>query len=460
MPDLPTIERTLQTLFTTEADQIARQTSLVQRRSKLTGPLIVLVLGAGFLQHPTASYNILAQVAADHGVSVTRQAVHARLTAAAVAFFRALFQRSLDLLQQSVRLPIPILTQFRAVYLLDSSQVALPEGLAEQYPGTGGDGPQAGIKWQVLWEVLAGNLRAVLGQPAKQSDQRAAATLPGLEAGSLLLCDLGYVALCLLAALIAHGVYFICRWNPRFEAFTPTGQPLDLRDHLARCPTDLVELSLCVGVRAQLPLRVVASRVPPQVREQRRRRAHATEKKRGFQYSQAYLLLLDWNIYITNVAEEQLSGAQVRLVYGARWQIELLFKLWKSAGELANVRGQQTGRVLCELYAKLIGLAVFGYLSAPVRLTEEAELSPVKAWQVWQRQSGRVAAALRSGSGLAGILAQVYRLWQQFALKERRWDRPTTFQELQGQPLQKQPQSYCRPRVSTSGLTEFVKSFT
>jgi hypothetical protein len=150
MPDLTTIERTLQTLFHSEADRLARQTGLVQHESKLTGPLIALILVAGFIQHPTASYNILAQVAADHGVSVTRQAVQARLTSAAVAFFHALFQRSLDLLQQQVRLPIPILTQFCAVYLLDSSQVALPEPLAAQYPGTGGDGPQAGIKWQVL----------------------------------------------------------------------------------------------------------------------------------------------------------------------------------------------------------------------------------------------------------------------------------------------------------------------
>ncbi|MDQ2807246.1 MAG: hypothetical protein M3Z04_10105, partial [Chloroflexota bacterium] len=188
-------------------------------------------------------------------------------------------------MQQSVRLPIPLLTQFCAVYLLDSSQVALPARLAEQYPGTGGTARRPASNGSLLWEVLAGNLRAVLGQPVTQSDQRAAATLPDLERGSLLLCDLGYVALRLLAALIAQGVYFICRWNPRFAAFTPTGQPLDLRDHLARCPTDLVERSLWVGVRAQLPLRVVAGRVPPAVREQRRCRAHATEKKRGFQYS-------------------------------------------------------------------------------------------------------------------------------------------------------------------------------
>ena len=444
MPDLTAIERALQTLFTTAADQLARQTGVVQRESKLSGPLLLLILVAGFIQHPRASYNILAQVAADYGVFVTRQAVQARLTSAAVAFFQALLARSLELLQHSVRLPIPILTQFRAVYLLDSSQVALPDELAGQYPGTGGDGPQAGIKCQVLWEILAGNLRAVLGQPAKQSDQRAATALPDLEAGSLLLCDLGYVALRLLASLITRGVYFICRWNPRFEAFTPQGQPFDLRAYLARCLAERVELALCVGVRAQLPVRMVASRVPPQVREQRRRRAHATEKKRGFQYSQAYLLLLDWNIYITNVASEQLTGEQVRQVYGARWQIELLFKLWKSGGELANVRGQQTGRVLCELYAKLIGMGVFGYLSAPVRLAAE-ELSPLKAWQVWQRQIGKVAQALGRGSGLAAILAQVYRLWQQFALKEQRRDRPSTFQKLQRQPRRTPPPGYCRP---------------
>ena len=80
-------------------------------------------------------------------------------------------------------------------------------------------------------------------------------------------------------------------------------------------------MALCVGVAQRLPLRVVAGRVPAQVREQRRRRAHATEKKRGFTYSHAYLAGLDWNIYITNVGAAQLSGEQVRQVYGARWQI-------------------------------------------------------------------------------------------------------------------------------------------
>src|SRR4051794_9188822 len=127
MPHLTTIANTLHTLFTDEATRLARETGLVQRRSKLTGPVLLLILVAGFIQHPTASYNILVQVAADYGVSVTRQAVQERLTPAAVTFFRCLFQRRLALLQQTIALPIPLLAQFRAVYLLDSSQVALPD---------------------------------------------------------------------------------------------------------------------------------------------------------------------------------------------------------------------------------------------------------------------------------------------------------------------------------------------
>jgi hypothetical protein len=86
---------------------------------------------------------------------------------------------------------------------------------------------------------------------------------------------------------------------------------------------------------------------------------------------------------------------------------------------------------MCELYAKLIGMAVFGYLSAPVRLAEEQELSPVRAWQVWQRQIEKVAAALCDGQGLGFVLRRLYRLWAQFGMKDARPNRPTSLGHLQ-----------------------------
>ncbi len=438
MPDLTLISTTLQSLFGEHATRLAQQTGLVRRQSKLSGSLILLILVAGFIQHPTASYNILAQVAADYGVNLTRQAVQQRLTCAAITFFQSLFQQSLQILQTHCRLPILLFTQFNAIYLLDSSQIALPTALASEYPGTGGDGPKAAVKWQVLWELLTGNLQHVLGQGAKQSDHRYRDYLRWVSEGSLILFDLGYVALPALQQLVSRQVYFICRWNPRFEAFTADGAPFDVRAYLAssaKAAQEYVELDLRVGVRAQLSMRVVAFRLPPTICEQRRRRAHQTERKRGFSYTAEYKAMLDWNIYVTNVSAEQLTGEQVSRVYRLRWQVELLFKLWKMHGALDAVAGRKRGRVMCELYAKLIGMAVFGYLSAPVRLVDDRELSAPRAWQVWQRQIEKVGQALRGGrkGGLTRVLSQLYRLWERFGHKDERKNRPTSLGQLQAE---------------------------
>ncbi len=46
----------------------------------------------------------------------------------------------------------------------------------------------------------------------------------------------------------------------------------------------------------------------------------------------------------------------------ARWQIELLFKLWKAHGWLDEWSSRQPWALLCEVYAKLIALVVQHWL--------------------------------------------------------------------------------------------------
>jgi len=193
-----------------------------------------------------------------------------------------------------------------------------------------------------------------------------------------------------------------------------------------------------------MSVRVVAFRLPAQVYEQRRRRARQTERKRGFSYTAEYKAMLEWNVYVTNVPAERLTAEQVSRVYRLRWQVELLFKLWKMQGALDEVSGRKEGRVMCELYAKLIGMAVFGYLSAPVRLVEEGvgtqnthELSPSRAWQVWQRQIEGIGQALRKGGEgeLMRMLRRVYELWEQFGRKDERKNRPTSLGQLQAEAV-------------------------
>jgi hypothetical protein len=65
---------------------------------------------------------------------------------------QTMFERSKERLQNKIPIPLALLTQFTAVQLVDSSGIALPDRLAAEFPGAGGDGPTAGLKLQTTWE--------------------------------------------------------------------------------------------------------------------------------------------------------------------------------------------------------------------------------------------------------------------------------------------------------------------
>ena len=53
---------------------------MLQRRRKLTGRALAEILVLGWLEHPEASYQQLAETASCLGISVSRQAIEQRLT--------------------------------------------------------------------------------------------------------------------------------------------------------------------------------------------------------------------------------------------------------------------------------------------------------------------------------------------------------------------------------------------
>src|SRR5579884_3849945 len=138
MTTVPQLSQTLQTLFTTTADTLARRTGFVLRRSKLTGALFAQALVFGWLANAQASLENLAQAAAAVGVAISAQGLDQRL-ADAVA--------------------IPLVQRFSAVVLLDCSTIVLPDVLAPWWPGCGGSTPehtQAALKIGVRYDLCRG----------------------------------------------------------------------------------------------------------------------------------------------------------------------------------------------------------------------------------------------------------------------------------------------------------------
>jgi hypothetical protein len=425
------VGQALQKLFEETADEEARATKFVQRESKMTGSKFLLTWVIGFLQHPKASLNILCQVAADVGVSITKQGIQKRLTPATVEFFEEMFNYAKAMLQNKIPISLELLTQFTAVELVDSSGIGLPDSLADEFPGAGGDGPKAALKLQTIWEFLRGNLSAVILQTGLQPDQSFEGHLAHVARGVLFLCDLGYFVLTSLRDIAEAGAYFVSRLNTQCTLYDPTTQEkFDLLAHLLQSTEDQVELNLLVGSKVELLCRVLAIRLPPDVVAERRRKAKANARRKGRTLSAEKLAWLAWNVYITNVPITMLTLRQAVLIYTLRWQIELLFRLWKSEAELDRVAGRLRERVLCEIYAKLIGMVVFHYLTAPIRWAER-ELSPVKALQTLRRHVIDIAKTMVSLPDLQVVLHELIRRWKRFALKDKRRTRLSTCRRIE-----------------------------
>jgi len=200
-PELPVattvaqLAGTLQTLFTTTAEQLAQAAGLIRRRRKLSGPSFARALVFTWLDHPDASLEELAQATALAGDPLTPQALDERFTPPAAEFLRRLLARAVDGVVSAPPAAVALLHRFPGVYLLDSTVVALPAALASRWAGCGGRGGaagQAGLKVQLRYELRTGALDALTLTPARQPDTTAEQPSPPLPPGALRLADLGY----------------------------------------------------------------------------------------------------------------------------------------------------------------------------------------------------------------------------------------------------------------------------
>src|SRR3972149_2750967 len=152
----------LKTFFQRTAERLARVSGFVQRESKVTGAHWIQTLTFGFIETPQATLNQLAQVSTDLGVPVTPQGLEERMTDEAVEFLQAMFGESLKLFRQEHSLPVDLLDRFSEVELLDSSLIGLPAVMVKEFPGCGGDGPEASVKVQLVVGLRRGSLAITL----------------------------------------------------------------------------------------------------------------------------------------------------------------------------------------------------------------------------------------------------------------------------------------------------------
>ena len=435
MTTIPQVSRAMQHVLTTAAQSADTKLHYTKRpdQAKFSASTLVQTLVLGWLAHPDATVEQLSQSAARVGVDVTAQAIDQRFTLATAALLQQVLSASLQHLIASDGLSIPILQRFTGVRIHDSTTIVLPDALAELWAGCGGSTTThtaSALKCGVQLDLLTGALSGLDLADGRASDQRLGVQQAPLPKGSLRLADLGFYDLGVLGSLSAAEVYWLSKLEPTALISDATHSNCPLLAFV----TSLGDLAqwegqVWVGRGRRLRARLMVKRVPQEVADQRRRRIRKSARDKGHNPSAVALALAVWTILITNIPAEMVSLEEALIVVKVRWQIELLFKLWKSQGRVDRWRTEKAARIMCEVYAKLLALVLQQWVLA-VSCWMYPDRSLVKAAQVVRDHAVELASSRARPERLEEVLETIQRVLKRTARMNTRLKHPNTYQLL------------------------------
>jgi Transposase DDE domain len=417
----------LQALFTTDADQAAKDSGMIRRQRKLSGACFVQAVVFHWLENPDATIEEIIE-----DLDISEAAFNERFNARAADCLRRVLEKALNLLFAARPETIPLLRRFATVSVEDVTIVGLPAELAGSFPGCGGSDPQGGqAGWKLLtrWDVTTGRLEIQPPAPARDSERTLAEDLTPLPANSLRLCDLGFFDPERLAADQQEGIHFISRVPAQLKVRAGEPGGVNITAWLDRQTEGRIDTTVVLGTRASLGCRMVALRVPQEVAENRLRRLRKKLRKKGKKLSDRQGAMCQWTALITDLQADRFTSEEIYVLYRVRWQVELLYKAWKSGGGVDRTRGRRGQRVLCERYAKLLGMLV-QHWGTLLRGGPLCGISLVRAARRVKRLALQIAAAISDPARLRRVLEKLRARLSRLPRRGRRKKHPSTRQLL------------------------------
>lgn len=327
-------------LFTTVAETVVAETGFVKRVRTLTGAGFVRTLVFGWLGDPRATLEDFAEQ-----LGVTPPAIQDRFTDRCVALMRALLEKAAVYVVAAEAAGTDGIDRFCGIYVEDCTRIALPASRSDVFPGCGGAQPgqgAAGVKALLRFEVTRGALCGLELDRPNENDLNLARRAGDVPRGALYRADLGFWCLERLRRFGEEGILWISRIPSSATLCVHHGALEKLALFLQKQTADRVDRNVLLGAE-QLPSRRVAVRCPQEVAAEKKRRLRRKRKKKGKQPSIQQLLFCAWLVRAMNLPAEQFTVEELWTLYRVRWQIELVFKRWKSVLQLDRSKARSDG---------------------------------------------------------------------------------------------------------------------
>lgn len=289
----------------------------------------------------------------EQGTCISKQSLQERFTPKAAGFIKSIVAHALK-----VRLKISsnnFQTVFKRILVGDSTVFELPENFHNKYRGTGGGASAAAIKIQYSFDLLSGNILMLENKQGISSDQNS--KLPDLKVNDLLIEDLGYFSVGRFKEVMLSGAKFLSRLKFDINIFlnkNDTYQAFDLlKEEKEMQSGEIREYQVCIGKNEKLPVRIIIEKVDPHVAAEKRRKLKADKQNKRKNISERRLKLCNLSVYITNASQEEIPNIMARKYYSLRWQVEIIFKAWKSVFRIDQVKSMKLERFECIHYGLL-----------------------------------------------------------------------------------------------------------
>lgn len=370
-------------------EKTARQTKMIQRStSKLSGKMF-LTLNALFIDSlsNTSLEDQCELLWEEFGVEMTKQSLDERYNTDAVGFMKTVFG---NILRKVIVKPENfegISRIFKRIFIEDATSFQLPQQFAPFYASAGGDTTGSSIKIDFVLELISGSFKEVTISDGKTNDAKFLRDKPlEILPDDLVLRDLGYLKNAEFSRIASAGGFFITRYKTGTTLYQQRAdkvfEPIAIKTLLGTIHYRQ-SVALYYG-KDKLPVRVVIDPLTQDAAEHRLKKLKAkAAKNKNWKLSEERLQLCRFNIFMCNF-EKGITEEQVLLLYSLRWQIELMFKIWKSIYKIDKVSHTNIFRFECFLYGKLIALCLSQQIISMFRkhlLDYDFELSEQKAFK-------------------------------------------------------------------------------
>lgn len=436
--------------------EIAKQVGFVQRSSKYQADgLIALCVWLSQEVASTSLTQLCSRLEVSTGILISPEGLNQRFNPAAVTFLREVFTLLLTqklCLNQS--LSLHMISAFERIRILDATVFQLPNSFAVDYQGSGGSSNTAGVKIQLEYDLLSGQFLNVQLGPGKNNDKTYGTNcIETVEVGDLCLRDLGYFDLGDLQAIHDKDAYYISRLKLNTRIYIKNPEPEFFNNGTIKKQTEYIQLDMTqmmsgltpgetmeipkayIGQNQKLPARVIIHRLTDDQTQTRLKNLAIREKKKGIVMKEKSKHLMGMNVYITNTSPEEVPTDYVHSLYSLRWQIEILFKTWKSFFEIDECKTIKKERLECHLYGQLIGILLCSSTMFQMRQLllkkKKQELSEYKAIYMIKDYFPLLFQAITFGTEeLLKILYRLYHLLKKNGRKCHRYKKRTVFDIL------------------------------